>query len=287
MDKGIVGRINNFLSATALNSKNYKIRSGDLLYRKDERAQPYFAYLALSFLNIIPREFLPAFAFLFKAIRLKVRYRVLDRVLYQYPHSDIIDAKYMGGMPHEIRVSENFLRLAPANAVFYDIGSAVGWYSILLSKKCSKALAFDPENSSILENARLNNVNNINYYPYFISGATNEKNRRYSLDNLIYNKKFPIPDIVKMDIEGGEYQALLGAKRLFETTAPRLVLIETHSKEMFDKCLEFLKKFNYKIYNLGCPKVNAGGDIYPLKYDISNQEYSTASEGRILLATTD
>ena len=149
--------------------KYYKIRSGDLIFRRYNRAKPIFMYLFLSMMSYVPKRYIHFVSRIIDPLKLKSTFYVLNRKMNFYISSNLYDFKYHGGLMHELRISENLLRLCPNNAVFYDLGSATGWYSILLSKKCKKIYGFDPEDQSSLKNIRLNQINNFEFYPYFIS----------------------------------------------------------------------------------------------------------------------
>lgn len=104
-----------------------------------------------------------------------------------------------------------------------------------------------------------------------------------TIDELIKNN-VPAPNVIKIDVDGDEMKVLSGAKNLFSYQSPQIALVETHTESLFYECLNFLKSFNYNVYNLGCPKINVGGDIYKMSYDLGTDSFSTKSESRILLA---
>lgn len=265
--------------------KNYIIKS-DLLYRKYNNARPFYIYVLLLILNRIPKRFLAFFEIILRPLRLKCSFRVLDKELKFYINSNFYnfyDFKYHGGSITELRISENILRLAPNDSVFFDVGSALGWYSILLSKKCKRIFGFDPYDNSSLSNIHLNKIDNFELYPYFISDHQESgKTIVTTIDSLI-TKGFLKPDIIKIDVERAELEVLGGAKKLFSTFPPKIVLVETHSEKLFYECVKFLESFNYRIYNLGCPKVNTGGDIYPLSYKLETDSFATHSETRTII----
>jgi hypothetical protein len=262
---------------------NYIIKSRDLIYRKHNRASPFYVYILLLLLNYIPKRFIASFEKLLKLLKLTCKFKILNRELKFYLASNLYDFKYHGGFIHELRISENILRLASYDSIFYDVGSAVGWYSILLSKKCKKIFGFDPEDNASLENVKLNEIKNFQFYPYFLSDSVKSDKRETTVDELV-KIGFEKPDIIKIDVEGDELKVLNGSKNLFESDAPKIVLVETHSEKLFYDCLKFLQNFNYNIYNLGCPKINTGGDIYPLVYDLKTDVFKHKSEARIILA---
>lgn len=269
---------------------HYIIKSGDLIYEKNVAARPYAVYLILSILNKIPLHRMPSLfstvlGEVFRLTRLKATFTILDRTLRFYIHPSIHDFRYHGGMAHEPRISEFFLRVAPNNSVLYDVGCALGWYSILLAKRCTRIIGFDPYDASSSINVKLNGIKNFEIHQSFLSDHESESAEVHTttIDSII-GKGYPRPDILKMDVEGEEYRVLRGAQNLFQEYPPQLVVIETHSEQLFYQCLEFLKQYAYEIHHLGCPKVNVGGDIYPLSYILDTNVFSTKSETRILFA---
>lgn len=261
-------------------------KKSDLIYPKNYRVKPYCIYILLLMLNKVSTSLLGLFRIIFKILRLKCKFKILNKELHFYIYSNIESFKYHRGMACETRISENFLRLMPRDSLFYDIGCALGWYSILVADRCKKIIGFDPYDKSSLLNISLNNINNFKLYPYFLSDCqktdSTDSVEITNIDNLI-KRGFLKPNVIKIDVEGGEYKILLGAKNLFDTIPPKLILIETHSEELFYNCLEFLKSFNYQIYNLGCPKINTGGDLYSNSYSLETDVFSTLSETRTLL----
>lgn len=64
-----------------------------------------------------------------------------------------------------------------------------------------------------------------------------------TLDELFANTKIRG---IKMDVENFEYQALLGAQKLLETSRP-IVYTELWDNENRTNCFEFMQKMNYRI----------------------------------------
>jgi hypothetical protein len=63
-----------------------------------------------------------------------------------------------------------------------------------------------------------------------------------TLDELA--RQFGTPTVIKMDIEGAEYRALLGGERLLTQHRPRL-LIELHGDDIAGMCMDVLKQSHY------------------------------------------
>jgi len=70
-----------------------------------------------------------------------------------------------------------------------------------------------------------------------------------SIDDFIYQAGNPAPDILKIDIEGGEVLALPGMSRMLHEKHP-VVMIELHGQEAAQVGWDLLKKENYRICNM-------------------------------------
>ena len=70
--------------------------------------------------------------------------------------------------------------------------------------------------------------------------------RTVALDDLVSNGKLPVPDYIKMDVEGTEMLALCGAKSILERFHPTLFLA-VHTKEINRQCCGFLRSLDYQL----------------------------------------
>lgn len=161
---------------------------------------------------------------------------------------------------------EYFLsRLAPADIVF-DIGASVGLFSLhaALRLEGGRVYAFEPDpaiRQRLLDNHALNRrPDNCCFVSWAVSDRRGEailyseglagpspSLRRLagegasgcdevavttlSLDEAIAEGELPVPDVVKIDIEGAEILCLKGASKLLHGgwgKRPRLVFLETH-----------------------------------------------------------
>lgn len=80
-----------------------------------------------------------------------------------------------------------------------------------------------------------------------------------SLDETVYQAGYPVPQAVKMDIEGGEVLALPGMRRLLQEAHP-LMLLELHGPESSQVADQILRDTGYRLYSMapGYPEVKAG-----------------------------
>jgi len=77
-----------------------------------------------------------------------------------------------------------------------------------------------------------------------------------SLDDIAYKRHTPPPQVVKMDIEGGEVLALPGMERLLHEAKP-VFLLELHGPESVRAAWQVLTQAGYSIHHLskGYPQV--------------------------------
>jgi FkbM family methyltransferase len=160
-------------------------------------------------------------------------------------------------------------------ATFYDVGANVGFYSLLSSFRVDpgKVFAFEPWPSNIAylyKHLQMNHVQNVEVLQLAISnevGAANFQSERTgamgrldstgnvkvqvsTLDTLIHSGEIAPPDYIKMDIEGLEFKALLGAKDCFAKFRPMLFLA-THGAEVNEQCRRLLSSWNYEVREVG------------------------------------
>ena len=156
-------------------------------------------------------------------------------------------------------------------STFYDIGANVGFYSLLASFLVApgKVFAFEPLPTNIdylRRHLALNAIRNVDVLEVALSDLTGtgqfqaEPTRAMgrledrgnlcvkmsSLDALLESGEISPPDSIKMDIEGAEFKALLGAKICFAKYKPKL-LLATHGREIHEKCTQLLRSWNYEI----------------------------------------
>jgi len=79
-----------------------------------------------------------------------------------------------------------------------------------------------------------------------------------SLDDFVYRQGNPPPQVVKMDIEGGEVLALRGMSRLLAEAHP-LILLELHGPEATRVAWETLTAAGYTLHRMarGYPRVSS------------------------------
>ncbi|KKN66592.1 hypothetical protein LCGC14_0470070 [marine sediment metagenome] len=99
----------------------------------------------------------------------------------------------------------------------------------------------------------------INFYEDGVSGVAffnnnkkelSQKLNTISIDDFVKEKNIPKIDFIKMDIEGAEVAALLGAKKTITNFRPKLAISIYHDLDHYYKIPYYLKSLNlnYKFY---------------------------------------
>lgn len=181
----------------------------------------------------------------------------------------------------EKKVIESFLSLINKGDIVYDVGANQGTYSVLMAKKVASAgkiIAFEPEQESyklLMENIALNELKNIEVIKKAL-GKENVNTKLYigkttgnfslvksyeeNLDaqdiEVVYGDEFvlknnlPIPKAVKIDVEGYEYNVLVGLKNTLSSSLCRVICCEIHPGLFPDKIeekdiLTFIKSLGF------------------------------------------
>jgi FkbM family methyltransferase len=174
--------------------------------------------------------------------------------------------------------------LVPPGALIYELGANVGYTSLCLGKAVGsegKVFCFEalPENQERLrENLALNpDLSQFTVVPLAVADKPGEvqflvhasddmgkvvgsagREAKYqdtitiqatSLDDYVYNQGNPPPEVIKMDIEGGEILALPGMKRVLAQAKP-LMLVELHGPESAQAAWEALTRNGYSIHRM-------------------------------------
>lgn len=187
----------------------------------------------------------------------------------------------------------SILALFDEKPVFYDIGANAGFYSIVLSEQTSEIVAFEPFslNYKLLKtNKAINNVRNLIVFKtalsdkkdigelviYNSSGNNSLFNRNVStdhplkrtgvelielekMDDMIGDKGLPLPNIVKIDVEGAELFVLKGAKKTIQQCHPTFVIEYADSTSndagyKKEAILQYLSQFDYNFYAIPSEK---------------------------------
>lgn len=152
-----------------------------------------------------------------------------------------------------------------------DLGANVGLYTLWVAPQVKKVISVEP----LLQNFRLLNLNikwndlaekvtPVNKAVFskkikkklFLSNSGAHASFEYKSNNSLEVETITIdelshimnvkPEILKIDIEGAEVEALKGASQTLERA--REIIIECHSEELTEKVREILSSFGYSFH---------------------------------------
>ena len=181
--------------------------------------------------------------------------------------------------------------LIPSGAVVYDVGANIGYVSLLLAKAAGekgRIYAFEALPANVERLRRNMELNAVGARVQVVARAVTQaagpvrflvhasggmgkaagsagRDEPYSgevivdgisLDEFVYSSPNPPPQVVKMDIEGGEVMALPGMRRVLAEARP-LMLMELHGPESARAAWEALTAAGYTIFWMkhGLPRV--------------------------------
>ena len=172
---------------------------------------------------------------------------------------------------------QRMLEVLKPGECFLDIGANVGFYSLLASRIVGaqgQVHAFEPfpRNVSYLkQHVELNRLQNVTIYPVALSdgpdrtmnfatsinpssghlqGERSDENsipvRVTSLDTLWSQKEFPCPSVIKIDVEGAEFNVLQGGMNMLNECRP-VILLAGHGTVVQNRCCELLESLGYRV----------------------------------------
>jgi FkbM family methyltransferase len=191
-----------------------------------------------------------------------------------------IDKDYWLGT-YEPELQAVLRELIPSAAVIFDVGANIGYVSLLLAKAAGvkgKVFAFEALPSNVEQLQRNLALNGMERRVTVIASAVTQapgpvrflvhssggmgkvagsagRGDKYqsevtvpgiSLDEFVFRQENPPPQVVKMDIEGGEVLALAGMGRVLAEARP-LMLMELHGPESSRVAWQTLTAAGYQI----------------------------------------
>lgn len=142
---------------------------------------------------------------------------------------------------NDIQIARKLSNLTPARGVIFDLGANIGLYSLVFAANRTRSVySFEPFDEALAylhENIRLNQLRNVEVHPIVLSDR--EGVCRFSidtvtqstshisaadepgidlpcsdLDSYMSKMNLPMPDLIKMDVEGADEAILRGMERL-------------------------------------------------------------------------
>jgi FkbM family methyltransferase len=191
---------------------------------------------------------------------------------------------------YEPFMQEALRRFVRPGAVVYDVGGHVGFhslYSALLTGRTGRVIAFEPDPEAV-ETLRREVAANPDLHVEIVacalsdtrgtlqldtstessqarispSGAVRVEGR--TVDSLVFEGKFPRPDVMKIDVEGHEGHVLRGAATVLRECKP-VVLCDYHDASTLRIVRESVSGIGYEVFPgppiTACPNAAIAGAL--------------------------
>ncbi|MGC1377381.1 MAG: FkbM family methyltransferase [Anaerolineales bacterium] len=204
-------------------------------------------------------------------------------------------SRWLGTYEPELQAAlKEFLR---PDSTVYDVGANIGYITLMMAHHVGprgRVFAFEalPANvERIQKNVALNNLDNVTIVSAAVidksapvtfyvhesvgmgkaAGSAGRREERYkaeisvpglSLDDFVYDQGNTAPEVVKMDIEGGELLALPGMMRLLREVRP-LLLLELHGPESEKVAWNVLSDCGYTLHAMHIVPTSLRESGYP------------------------
>lgn len=146
---------------------------------------------------------------------------------------------------YEAELNSSFRRLVRPGDACFDVGGREGYSALLLHKLSAGgpvvSFEFDAAAVAEMKGTVVRNGARITVVQAFIAAA--DSATTLALDSAA--ERYFMPDFIKLDIEGGEADALRGAAHILRVRRPSLI-VETHGADVEAACLEILRGAGYR-----------------------------------------
>jgi len=159
-----------------------------------------------------------------------------------------------------------------SETIVYDIGANIGYHATGLAFKAKEVYAFEPnhKNYNLLEanahdydnlatiNAACSNTNGIAHIQDFVLGEPGnlgelklvkegQECHIVKLDDYAKDEKLPMPHVVKIDVEGHEWEVIQGMDNIIKNNLPVIFYEHMHGDHLEDVS-KYLVGLGYKEY---------------------------------------
>ena len=193
---------------------------------------------------------------------------------------------YLLGTYETDTVDEAKVRIRPTDVVF-DLGANAGYLTMVFAACGSHVFAFEPMKQNIERWRRhisVNGVRNASLLPlavcdsdrtvFFAEGHSvfsnryertpkNDDGQRVegrSIDSLVADGTVPPPQVIKIDVEGAEFDVICGARTTISKYHPLIFLAthDCHKPGIRDECLAQLEEIGYSCTQTSEEKIIPG-----------------------------
>tara|TARA_R110001599_G_C12109430_1_gene647869 strand:+ start:279 stop:920 length:642 start_codon:yes stop_codon:yes gene_type:complete len=190
-------------------------------------------------------------------------------IYYPTENDSAVVRALLSGRVWEKKITNIFHEYLTHESVVVDCGTYIGSHTLTMSNLANKVYAFEPQPliyKCLTQTIEKKNINNVKLYNVALCNETGvswihtNNDGDASLEGIRDNKftmKFPINtntldniitekiDLIKIDVEGAEWELLQGADWTIEQYRPIIILETFKTKKNKKKLEEFKLLFNY------------------------------------------
>jgi FkbM family methyltransferase len=181
---------------------------------------------------------------------------------------------WLGSYEYEKRLA--FERIVQPGQIVFDVGANVGFYTLLASVLVGpggRVFAFEPIEQNLVFLRKHLSLNHALNVTVLAVAASDHKGTALfdtssgramgslgdggslrvdviTLDELIDTGELPVPNYIKLDVEGAELRVLKGAAKLLAKHHP-VLFVSIHSAELRSQCCEMLAGLEYELIPMG------------------------------------
>ena len=185
---------------------------------------------------------------------------IINGITAQFYVNSNSDFEYiMTGGNREYSIIRSLLKSLKPGYTIYDIGAFIGFHTVFFAKRVGPSghiIALEPDSiwyETLCSNVRLNHLTNVIPLQVALGNAVmrgvlvkvsggslkvkpipiSEKYQNQTIeivpgDLLVRDRKLPMPNVIKIDVEGNEYAVIQGLEETLKQNSCRVVCCEIH-----------------------------------------------------------
>jgi FkbM family methyltransferase len=197
------------------------------------------------------------------------------KLFYCNKKDSSISNNLRAGIPWEKFMHKYFKKYSNKNKIALDIGANIGTSCIHMANHYSQVHAFEPQKkifNLLQSNIKINNCKNIIPHNFGLGNNIKKEKMEYYDKNSLTNQGGigidkngnkngetiyvqPLDELnlsnialIKIDVEGYEYNVLLGGKNTITSSRPYIIIeLNIKSKNDHNNIINFFKQINYKL----------------------------------------
>lgn len=192
---------------------------------------------------------------------------------------------------YELEKQDKFSQMVSSENIVFDIGANVGFYSLLASILVGdqgRVISFEPVKRNInylRQHLEINKIDNVTvieaavsdmnglamFDPSFeasmghFSETGTERVQTVSIDSLIEQNQLPFPQVMKIDIEGAEVLALIGAQNTINNNHP-IIFLATHGEIVHRSACDLLISWGYSLIPIDTTNLDQAREILAIHH---------------------